>query len=88
MYVATFYSTHVAADRRNMEPPDEVQCNISIICYTNLCVSNLRIRGGGNDDEKRYVDIPELSQMRFMWDGLPCIDFHEKIIQWPCSSTQ
>ena len=53
-------------------------CNIICISYNLPIRSVTRIRGGG-DDEK-YNDIPSLTSSRFMWDGLPCIDFQEKVM--------
>ena len=42
----------------------------------------LRIRGAGDDpnNDKNHHDIPYLTNMRFRWDGLPCIDFRERVL--------
>ena len=51
---------------------------ISLPLQTTSCT--LRIRGGTDEDDKRYNDIPILTASKFMWDGLPCVDFQEKIM--------
>ena len=79
---------YTAADRRNMEPPDDGYyfCNahnmkaaFCIFVFVKVSQSTLRIRGGGDTDDK-YNVVPSLTDMRFMWDGLPCIDFRERIM--------
>ena len=43
----------------------------------------LRIRGGGGDDinnDSKFNDIPALTRLNFMWNGLPCIDFDENVL--------
>ena len=45
--------------------------------------SMLRLRGGGDDNpssDSKYNEIPYLSNSKFLWDGLPCIDFDEKVM--------
>ena len=44
--------------------------------------SVLRIRGAGSDPntDSKFNDIPYLTKMNFMWNGLPCIDFDEKVL--------
>ena len=32
-----------------------------------------------NQDTK-FNDIPYLTNMRFMWNGIPCVDFHIKVV--------
>jgi hypothetical protein len=46
--------------------------------YSNV----LRVRGGTNDpnSDKRFNEIPYLSNIRFEWDGLPTIDFQERVM--------
>jgi hypothetical protein len=41
----------------------------------------LRIRGAGPDmnNDRRYNQIPYLDHRKFFWNGLPCIDFNERI---------
>jgi hypothetical protein len=39
----------------------------------------LNLRGGGNEDKNRH-EIPYLTNIKFQWNGLPMIDFIEKII--------
>ena len=52
--------------------------------------SPLRLRGGGEtlanpNVDDRSSEIPYLTNSRFMWNGLPCIDFLEKTMGtvWP-----
>lgn len=43
----------------------------------------VRIRGGGGDDinnDSKFNDIPALTRLNFMWNGLPCIDFDENVL--------
>ena len=41
----------------------------------------LRLRGSGDpNNDSKYNEIPYLSNIRFEWDGLPCLDFNEKIM--------
>ena len=43
----------------------------------------LRLRGGTNihpNDDPKKNDVPFLTKMNFSWDGLPCIDFIERIM--------
>ena len=39
----------------------------------------LRLRGGG-DTDKRIHEIPFLNDIKFIWNGRPCIDFIDKIM--------
>ena len=42
---------------------------------------SLRLRGSGDpNNDSKFNDIPYLTNMRFEWDGLPCLDFGEKIL--------
>ena len=46
-------------------------------------VYSLRVRGGGNNDmnnDSKYNDIPALTKLNFQWNGLPCIDFDERVL--------
>ena len=46
------------------------------------CFKALRLRGRGDDpnhDSKNF-EIPYLTNAKFRWDGLPCIDFREKVL--------
>ena len=89
----TIVATSTIVDRRDMEPSDGTERCLSnnkrminsfstfaflFIAGISMPMSSLRMRGGG-DDEK-YNDIPSLTSSKFMWDGLPCIDFQEKIM--------
>ena len=43
----------------------------------------LRLKGGAGGDpnnDSKFNEIPYLSKMNFMWNGLPCLDFDEKIL--------
>ena len=43
----------------------------------------LRLRGAGDpnpNQDSKFNEIPYLSKMNFTWNGLPCIDFDEKIL--------
>ena len=44
-----------------------------------------RIRGGAPNENfptlsKKDVEIPQLNKIKFYWDGLPILNFHQKII--------
>ena len=41
----------------------------------------IRLRGSGPDpnNDRRYNQIPYLDSRKFFWNGLPCIDFNERI---------
>ena len=42
---------------------------------------SLRLRGSGDpNNDSKFNDIPYLTNMRFEWDGLPCLDFGENIL--------
>ena len=45
-------------------------------------INSLRLRGGGGDanSSKDYNQIPYLTNMNFKWNGLPCIDFQERVL--------
>ena len=47
---------------------------------TNLRSFMLRIRGGAPNSDKNFNDIPYLTNMKFLWNGLPCIEFNERIM--------
>ena len=50
--------------------------------YLFFVANPIRMRGGmdnPNVDEKSS-DIPYLTNQKFMWNGLPCIDFQEKVM--------
>lgn len=82
------------ANRRDMEPPDEnmVNCvliddNIAMQAILHMPilfkpVIVLRLRGSGNNPnhDRTYNDIPYLTQRNFQWNGLPTIDFNEKVL--------
>ena len=43
----------------------------------------LFLRGGGGNDvnnDSKFNDIPALTKIGFQWNGLPCIDFDEKVL--------
>ena len=44
----------------------------------------IRLRGGGPGNypssDKNYNDIPYLTNIRFMWNGEPCLNFVERIM--------
>jgi hypothetical protein len=47
----------------------------------------LRNRGGTpggqamyTNQDTKFNDIPYLTNMRFMWNGIPCVDFHIKVV--------
>ena len=42
----------------------------------------LRLRGAGDNAnvDSKFNEIPYLSKMNFMWNGLPCLDFGEKVL--------
>lgn len=83
-------------NRRNMEPLDDVRFRPMQIRFFDVtqepfdCMQshfvkktgNLRLRGSGDNPslDNKFHDIPYLSKMNFMWNGLPCVDFDEKIL--------
>jgi hypothetical protein len=46
-----------------------------------ICIA-LVLRGGMDNPSGNFKDIniPYLSNIRFMWKGIPCVDFHEKVM--------
>ena len=79
-----------------MEPPDVVITEnfpisfVLFIEYNSIVYAvtvtasfgTLRLRGSGENpnDDKKTFDIPYLTNAKFKWDGLPCIDFREKVL--------
>ena len=62
-------------------------CNTASKCYligqpTAHFATTLRVRGGAGDpsSDKRFNEIPYLTNIRFEWDGLPSIDFQERVL--------
>ena len=43
---------------------------------------SLRLRGSGEDmnNDDKFNKIPYLDNIRFKWNGLPCMDFREKVL--------
>ena len=62
-------------------------CNTASKCYligqpTAHFATTLRVRGGAGDpsSDKIFNEIPYLTNIRFEWDGLPSIDFQERVL--------
>ena len=82
-----------------MEPLDEsitIHIKYDYITMVNMLMqamhanflssTTIRIRGGGGDGmDDRWNVIPSLSNTKFMWNGLPCIDFPE-IVMYPLNA--
>ena len=77
------------SNRRNMEPLDDsLDSNKTKSSIYNACkqlkqdCNVIRLRGGGQDpnNDSKYNEIPYLTSHRFIWDGLPKIDFVEHIL--------
>ena len=50
---------------------------------SNLSMKTIRLRGGTGSEpntDSKFNEIPYLSKMNFMWNGLPCLDFDEKVL--------
>lgn len=63
---------------------DEIQLaiyeqNFQLYVDVKGIIPILNLKGGGNEDKNRH-DIPYLTNMKFAWNGLPMIDFIEKIL--------
>ena len=54
---------------------ENFQLYVDVMCIIPI----LNLKGGGNEDKNRH-DIPYLTNMKFAWNGLPMIDFIEKIL--------
>ena len=54
----------------------------TITATSGSLFSSLRIRGGMDNPnvDNKSADIPYLTEKKFIWDGLPCIDFIEKVV--------
>ena len=52
----------------------------TVMSILKVKTNSLRLRGGGDPVDKRFNDIPYLTSRGFKWNGLPCIDFHEKVM--------
>ena len=61
-----------------MKPKALVKC----ISSNNSLNSPLKLRGGGGDvnHDKSYNQIPYLNNIAFEWNGLPSIDFNERVL--------
>ena len=82
------------ANRRDMEPPDAFStrseftqykfigcsCLMIMLIQKSTKSTTLRLKGGGENDDTRFNVIPNLTDKKFMWNGLPCIDFHENVL--------
>lgn len=82
-------------DRRDMEPRDaflqfQLTSHVLPMFYMLLpiaaCISRpkaavliIRLRGGTESSDPNYNVIKELSSKNFMWNGIPTVDFNEKI---------
>ena len=58
--------------------------NYEILSITNIgfntkIIHVIRVRGSGDTDKKIH-EIPYLNDIRFMWNGRPCIDFTDKVM--------
>ena len=53
--------------------------NCILKCDVECTIQTYRLRGGGNEDKNRH-EIPYLTNIKFQWNGLPMLDFIEKII--------
>ena len=53
----------------------------TMLTFKNSFIS-LRMRGGMDNPsaDDKSVEIPYLKNIKFFWNGLPCIDFSEKVI--------
>ena len=52
-----------------------------VVCYVHFpMTTTIRVRGGGDADTSKYHELPALKQRNFLWDGLPCIDFQERVM--------
>ena len=52
---------------------------------SNFCMKTIRLRGGTGSEpntDSKFNEIPYLSKMNFMWNGLPCLDFDEKYLYY------
>jgi hypothetical protein len=55
--------------------------NLSAFGVANFSFKPLRLRGSGDpNNDSKFNEIPYLTKIRFEWDGLPCIDFQERIL--------
>ena len=54
----------------------------TFILYSSHKTFPLRLRGAGEDvnNDTKFNEIPYLTNIRFKWNGLPCIDFREKVL--------
>ena len=46
-------------------------------------IKAVRIRGGAGSEpntDSKFNEIPYLTKMNFMWNGLPCLDFDERVL--------
>ena len=52
------------------------------ISGAKIASGTLRLRGKGDDvnNDSKHHDIPYLTNIKFRWDGLPCIDFRERVL--------
>ena len=52
------------------------------ISAVKIGIGSLRLRGKGDDvnNDSKHHDIPYLTNIKFRWDGLPCIDFRERVL--------
>ena len=50
------------------------------VCLACSLITVMRIRGGGPNSDKNFNDIPYLTNMKFLWNGLPCIEFNERVM--------
>ena len=82
--------------RRNMEPTDDgthfcyeidygghrTAFSITTSAWWQMehYMMSMRLRGGADEQDKNYNDIPYLTKRNFIWDGIPCLDFREKIM--------
>ena len=66
---ANAYTIHLSVYEQNSIPTCDVVYTLQI----------LNLRGGGPEDKNRN-EISYLTNIKFQWNGLPMIDFIEKII--------
>ena len=52
------------------------------ISGAKIASGTLRLRGKGDDvnNDSKHHDITYLTNIKFRWDGLPCIDFRERVL--------
>ena len=61
---------------------NEIKVYLVNVVHTINPFKTLRLRGSGNDfnNDKTHNEIPYLSKIGFLWNGLPMIDFQEFVM--------